>query len=111
MFGHNKEKKLEKALEKKDVMKICEYLQDADKAIVIKAMDALSTLKGDESALNALIPWLHNRDKELQIHAALALGKLGNNACMTHLSYQLKNEKDESVKKALTEAIEMLKGV
>ena len=54
------------------------------------------------------MPLLHNQNAPLRAAAAEALGKTGNSAASTHLRYQLKNESDPSVQKAIHSALTML---
>lgn len=103
-----KQVKIRKLAEKKKSGKIVQHLGDKDMNVVLAAVAGLGEC-GDETAYNALVPLLHNQNAPLRAAAAAeALGKTGNSAASTHLRYQLKNESDPSVQKAIHSALTML---
>ncbi|HIQ63246.1 MAG: HEAT repeat domain-containing protein [Christensenellales bacterium] len=102
-----KQEKIRKLAEKKKSGKIVQHLGDKDMNVVLAAVAGLGEC-GDETAYNALVPLLHNQNAPLRAAAAEALGKTGNSAASTHLRYQLKNESDPSVQKAIHSALTML---
>ena len=108
LFG-SKESKIAKAAAKRNSKWLIGLLTGKDKSLAIKAMEALSTIKQDDDAFNALIPHLHNQDPEMRAAAATALGNIENIHGKAHLSFQLQNEKDPKVREALQAAMSKLK--
>lgn len=107
MFG-NKLKKVEKAIEKGKVDKLLELILDKDEQVRLAAIDGLAQLKA-EDAVNPLVTLLRDASATVRIHAAQALGAIGDPHSKAHIAHAAAVEKDESVRQAMIHAEGLLK--
>ena len=102
MFG-NKEKKLEKMVEKKNAAGIIKLINDKDAAIALKAVASLGKVPGDD-AYNALISLIRSPKAEIRAAAVTALAERGSPKAKAHIDHMLTGEKDAAVIAALKAA-------
>lgn len=100
--------KIQKYIEKDKESSIIKMLKDKDKEVRIAAIDGLSKIGKDDSC-NELVPLLHDDDPDIRTHAAKTLGIIGSDHTATHIRYRLEHETDDTVKAALSEALDELK--
>ena len=106
MFG-NKLGKVAKLAAKNQAEKLAAMLNDKNAGVVMAAIDALGSCTGD-AAFNALVPLVRSADAGVRAHAAAALGKMGLPKARTFLLHQRDAEKDETVLKAIDEALQKI---
>ena len=99
MFG-NKEKKIEKMVEKRNAAGLIHLAGDKDSVIALKAVEALGHVPGDDS-YNTLITLLRSPRADMRAAAATALGTLGDPKAQAHISHMLTTEKDAVVLEAI----------
>ena len=102
MFG-NKEKKIEKMVEKRNAAVLIHLAGDKDSVIALKAVEALGHVPGDDS-YNTLITLLRSPRADMRAAAATALGTLGDPKAQAHISHMLTTEKDAVVLEAMRKA-------
>ena len=107
LFG-SKTEKIEKAIEKKHESALIAFAHDKDKQTRLSAIIGIGKIGTDEG-FNCLIPMLGDADPDVRAASATALGELGNAHAHAHLSFHLKSEQDENVKKALQAALAKIK--
>ena len=102
MFG-NKLGKVEKAIEKRKLDKLAELMMDKDEAVRLAAIDGLGKLKA-EDMVNPLITLLRDPSAQVRVHAAQALGSIGDPHSKAHIVHAAQAEKDEAVKAVMVRA-------
>ena len=107
MFG-NKLGKVERAIEKKKVDKLAELMMDKDEAVRLAAIDGLGKLKAGD-AVNPLITLLRDASAQVRVHAAQALGQIGDPHSKAHIIHAAQAEKDEQVKQEMVRAEALLR--
>ena len=108
LFG-SKESKIEKAVAKKNAAAAIKLLGDKDTAIVLKAIEALGKIPGDES-YNELIALLRSPNSQVRAAAVTALGVFGDPKGRAHVAHMEKTEKDVAVLKAIGNTLAKLHG-
>ena len=108
MFG-SKESKIQKAIEKKNAKAVIKLLGDKDVSMVLKAIEALGKIPGDES-YNELIALIRSPRAEVRAAAVTALGVFGDPKGRAHIAHLEKTEKDAAVLAAINQALSKLHG-
>ena len=102
--------KLDAYVDKKKVKKIISLTKSKEAADIIKAVEALAKI-GGEDALNTITLLAENSaDEDVRAAAMAGMGVCGNSASMTLLNYFMKNEKSEKILAAVKPAIAALRG-
>ena len=96
--------KIHKFAEKKKSDKIIKFLSSSETEVVVAALDALSEIR-DEDSVNSIAGMIDNGDPQIRMEAAKALGNLGTEYAKTYLQHRMTAEKDETVKKAIMDAL------
>lgn len=96
--------KIEKLGVKRKSAKIIQYLKTDDVEVLSAAMKALGNIK-DEDSVNTVASLIDNENPEIRKAAAECLGNIGSEYCKTYLQHRAANEKDESVKSAISTAL------
>lgn len=99
--------KIHKLAEKKKSAKVIKYLDSKDTQVVLEALKALSGI-GDEDSVNRIASMIDSEDASIRKEAAGALGGIGTEYAKTYLQHRMASEKDESVKKAISEALHVI---
>ena len=102
MFG-NKLSKVEKAIEKRKIDKLAELMMDKDETVRLAAIDGLGKLKA-EDMVNPIITLLRDPSAAVRVHAAQALGQIGDPHSKAHIVHAAQAEKDESVRAEMVRA-------
>ena len=91
----------------KDIAKLTKQLGEKDSGMRRSAAELLgSTL--DETAIDALIPVLKDKDRFVRQEVVLALKKIGGSRAVEHLTQALNTEKNEFVRDFIKLALERL---
>lgn len=106
MFG-NDINKVNKAVEKNNEKTLLKLADAKNKEVQLAAIKGLGSVPGDDSN-NFLITTLRSPDADIRAAAATALGNQGFSHAHEFLSHQLKNENDQNVATALSEAMRKL---
>lgn len=96
--------KINKLADKRKSAKVIKFLESPDKEIVKAALNALCRIK-DEDSVNTIAHLIDSPEADLRIAAAEALSGIGTEYAKTYLQHRMTTEKDESVKKAIMEAL------
>ena len=107
MFG-NKLGKVEKAIAKNKTDKLVELMMDKDEAVRLAAIDGLGKLKA-EDVVNPLITLLRDPSAQVRVHAAQALGSIGDPHSKAHIVHAAQAEKDDAVRAEMVRAEAQLK--
>lgn len=99
--------KIHKLAEKKKSAKIIKFLDSRDEQVVLEALRALSRI-GDEDSVNRIASMIDSEDAAIRKEAAGALGGIGTEYAKTYLQHRMTAEKDETVKKAISEALHVI---
>lgn len=96
--------KIQKLAEKRKSAKIIKFLDSKDMDVIIAALKALCEI-GDEDSVNRIAALIDSTEPQVRVEAAKALGNLGTEYAKTYLQHRMSTEKDETVKKAISEAL------
>lgn len=96
--------KIHKFTEKKKSDKVIKFLGSSDTEVVVAALEALSQIR-DEDSVNSIAGMIDSTEPRIRIEAAKALGSLGTEYAKTYLQHRMTSEKDETVKKAIMDAL------
>ncbi|HKM34358.1 MAG TPA: HEAT repeat domain-containing protein [Lachnospiraceae bacterium] len=96
--------KIKKLGSKKKSNKVIQFLDTNDIEVVKAAMQALSTIK-DEDSVNTIAHLIDSSEPEIRIAAAGCLAEIGSEYCKTYLQHRIQCESDENVKAAISEAL------
>ncbi len=107
MFG-SKMSKVERAIERKDALKLIALADSRDQAISLAAITGLGTVGGDDAA-NYLTTLIQNAEPEIRIAVAQALGMIGDMHTKAFLSAQLGKETEPKVREAIGTAMSGIK--
>ncbi|MDO4294075.1 MAG: HEAT repeat domain-containing protein [Eubacteriales bacterium] len=86
------------------IIKVMES-RHADAEVVCEALNALADV-ADEDAINEITHYLEHDDPKVRIAACKAGLRVGTDYLNTRVHYQLSQDKDPEVKKAVQEAID-----
>ncbi|MGN0168975.1 MAG: HEAT repeat domain-containing protein [Acetatifactor sp.] len=96
--------KIQKLAEKKKSAKIIKFLGAAESEVVVAALNALATVK-DEDSVNSIAGMIDSNAPEVRAAAAKALGEIGTEYAKTYLQHRAAKEQDEKVKAAIKDAL------
>ena len=99
--------KINKLAEKKKSAKIIKFLDANEVDVIIAAMDALGTIR-DEDSVNSIAHLIDHEDPKVRCAAANCLGQIGTEYCKTYLQHRAASESDATVKTAITDALHTL---
>ncbi len=109
MMSVGKLNKIRKYAQKGKTTKLRIYaIYDNNKSVRLAAIDGLSQIADRESAENALMALLADRDSDIRAAAAAALGNARSDYAQVQLSYFCKNEKNETVLSAARSSLTKL---
>jgi len=91
----------------KDIAEITKQLENKDSGIRRSAAELLGST-ADETAIDALIPLLKDKNRFVRQEAVLALKKIGGSRAVEHLTQALNTEKNEFVIDFIRMALERL---
>ena len=107
MFG-NREKKIEKCIEKQKVGPVLQMVNGKDETLLLKAIAALGQIACEES-YNALITLLRDQRPAVRACAVRALGDLRDAKAKVHVIHLEKTEKDAAVLSAIHDTVGKLR--
>ena len=93
----------------KDIAELTKQLGNKDSGIRRSAAELLG-LTADETAIDALIPLLKDKDRFVRQEVVLALKKIGGSKVVEHLTQAFDTEKNEFVSDYIKMALERLQG-
>lgn len=96
--------KIQKLAEKRKSDKVIKYLDSKEEEVVLAALKALSEIC-DEDSVNRIASLIDSDDAVIRVAAAKALGTMGTEYAKTYLQHRMSSEKDETVKKAIMDAL------
>lgn len=102
--------KLSKLVEKRKSGTIIKMMGKADAAVLVQALDALGKI-GDEDSCNMITHYMEHEDNDVRTAACKAAMVIGTEYMRTRVRRQMSVEKDEGVKKALQDALNVDKGM
>lgn len=96
--------KIHKLTEKRKSDKVIKFLGSSDEEVVVAALEALSKIC-DEDSVNSIASMIDSGSVTIRIEAAKALGSIGTEYSKTYLQHRMATEQDETVKKAIMDAL------
>jgi HEAT repeat protein len=102
MFGLGGNKFMHMA-KKGDVQSLGQYASDSKVSTRLAVVNALGTVSNNTDAGNALVVYLRDPDRTVQLAAVKALGQVGVSAATTHLN-RVRTQAQESQDKELEDA-------
>ncbi len=91
----------------KDIAELTKQLENKDMGVRRSAVELLGQTE-DETAIDALIPLLKDKDRFIRQEVVLALKKIGGSRAVEHLTQALDTEKNEFVIDYIKMALERL---
>ena len=109
LFGGNK---FERMAKKGNVNALGQYSSTPKADIRMQVVKALGNVVDNTDAGNALVVYLRDPDRQVQLEAVKSMGKIGVSAHATHLNTlrtQAQKEGDSELEKAANEALQVLR--